>query len=101
MSIDFTGVLRLRSSLISLNDCLEFSIENLKNESISVCMIASKFIKQLVPEILKLDQETLVHNNSKYSDDDVVPSDWHKLEKFRKILVGCQEVVRNHIDLSR
>jgi hypothetical protein len=53
-----------------------------------------------VPEILKSDQEILVQNNSKYSDDAVVPSDWHKLEMFKETLTSCQEVIEQHINIS-
>lgn len=101
MDIDFSGVLRLRSALISLKDCLEFTIESLKNKNDSVCVTAAKFIRRLVPEILKSDQETLVQNNSKYSDDDIVASDWHKLELFKETLLNCQEIIKEHVDISR
>lgn len=102
IDIDFGGILKLRSSLISIDDCLKFAADNLKNErNISVCVVALKFVKQLVPEILKSDQEALLQNNSKYSDDAVVPSDWHKLEVFKETLVKCQEIIQKHVDISR
>lgn len=63
--------------------------------------MASKFIIQLIPDVLKADQETLVQNNSKYSDDAVVPSDWHKLEMFRATLESYQQKIKNHVDILR
>lgn len=101
VAIDFNGILRLRSSTISLKDCLNFSIKNLRNDNVSVCIVASKFINQVKREILKSDQELLVQNNSKYGDDDVVPSDWHSLELFRETLENCQVIIEEHVDISR
>lgn len=101
VKIDMNCVLRLRSSSISLNECLTFFIKNLGNKNKSISVLASKFIEQMTHEIWNSDQQILVQNNSKYEDDDVVLSDWHKLEMFKNILEEYQNIIKIQIDFSR
>jgi E3 ubiquitin-protein ligase listerin len=55
---------------------------------------------KLIPEIIRADQELLVQNNSKYRDEDVVPSDWHKLDLFKSTLEECHIEIDKNVDIS-
>lgn len=88
---------------ISLDDLIEFSLENLSSKHDGISITAATIIRQLTQGLIKFDEELLIKRNSaeytgeKTDEDDEENHNWHILEKFRITMENYQDVIKEFL----
>jgi hypothetical protein len=104
--IDFSYVLHGKKidHTFSLENLLEFSLENLSSKHNGISVTAATIIRQLTAGFLKFDLETLnkksseEYNESGDDEDNLENYRWHILESFRDTLESYQEIIKDLSD---
>jgi hypothetical protein len=106
--IDFSYALLSRKidQTFSLNDLIEFALENLSSKNRGISVTAATIIRQLTRGLIKIDQEILIQRNSEDNlganteddEDDMDNNKWHILETFRDTLENYEEIIRELIE---
>ncbi|KAL7037401.1 hypothetical protein ACKWTF_009198 [Chironomus riparius] len=101
--IDFSYVLQGKKidHTFSLDNLVEFSLENLSSKHNGISITAATIIRQLTDGFLKFDLDTLnkksseEYNESEDDEENLENFRWHILESFRDTLESYQEIMKD------
>ena len=101
--IDFSYVLQGKKidHTFSLDNLVEFSLENLSSKHNGISITAATIIRQLTDGFLKFDLETLnrksseEYNESEDDEENLENFRWHILESFSVTLESYQEIMKD------